>query len=424
VSQVSRGLNLVLKQVREKHQKYISSSAKMIHVVAVFSQIATKMEAMLQLNLQKLTSSTDPSTSAAEDTEQEKQTILSEALSNLNELKAYFKADGLLDKIQANGLSHSGSATSSTSKGISRSSGTQTKTSASSASVAEESTVQVYERIHCSNGATVKKAMVGGSECWVLSSVASLNDSEMPFLEITLPHPVHLSAVTLQGGIAPLAMQQQLQQQQQQDPSAAAQAKGSLPCGLGFDDCNGSVENTVKLLGDVISWETLIKKNSPEKFLARPPVRFLFDLINLVTRVSNLSVYQSTEETSWEIVGNNKESKMAFIDKVCLSSLLCLFSLSPYCSPLSPFLSPSHRSLHLFPIPSVSHLPQPLQQSSLVVMLHKLISSYNNLLSSVTLLNNSSLSTLSSFPASLLHNSLLEQWKESRERSSELERIG
>lgn len=309
VSQVSRGLCLVQKQVHEKHQKYVSSSSKMTNVVAVFTQIATKMEFMLDANLQKLTLSDSPPSSTGEDTEQEKQTILSEAARNLNELKSYFRSDGLLGKIQANGLSES--------KETCRSSGTQTKTSSlASSSPQEESVVQVYERIICSNHATIKKAMVGGPESWVISSIASLHESEMPYVEIILPQPVHLSAVTIQGGIAPEESQPSHQFPSHSETPQSSHQKLCLPCGLGFDDCNGSIENTVKLLADVISWETLIKKNSPEKFLARPPVRFLFDLINYVTRVSSLPVYQSPEETSWETVGFSKDTKMAFVDKV------------------------------------------------------------------------------------------------------------
>ena len=318
VSQVSRGLRLVQKQVHEKHQKYISSSSKMTNVVAVFTQIASKMEFILDANIQKLIS-TD--SSVGEDTEQEKQSILSEAARNLNELKSYFRSDGLLGKIQANGLSES--------KETRRSSGTQTKTSSlASSSPAEESVVQVYERILCSNHATINKAMVGGPESWVISSIASLNESEMPYIEIILPQPVHLSALTIQGGIAPKEMQPSHQSPPHSETPQSSHQKLFLPCGLGLDDCDGSIENTVKLLADVISWETLIKKNSPEKFLARPPVRFLFDLINYVTRVSSLPVYQSPEETSWETVGLSKDTKMAFVDKVLTLSPAHSHSLS------------------------------------------------------------------------------------------------
>jgi hypothetical protein len=298
---------LVQKQVREKHQRYVSSSSKMTNVVSVFSQVATKMESMLDANVQKLTS-LDSSPAAAEDTEREKQTILSEAVGNLNELKSYFRSGGLLGKIQVNGLSGS--------KGMSRPSGTQTKTTSSDSSSPEESTVQVYEQVQCSNRTSIKKAMVGGPESWVISTVASSNGSDLPFIEITLPQPVHLSAVTIQGGMAPEGMLPSSTPSSNGATSQSSQQKISLPCSLGFDDCNGSIENTVKLLGDVISWETLIKKNSPEKFLVRPPVRFLFDLINYVARVSSLPVYQSPEETSWETVGSNKDTKMAFVDKV------------------------------------------------------------------------------------------------------------
>jgi hypothetical protein len=310
VSQVSRGLTLVQKQVEDKLQKYSSSSSKMISVVAALSHIANKMELVLTSNLQKLSaldaaSSTHNGSSQQEELAvEEKQRILIEAKANISDLKSYFSSGGLLEKIQAHGLSGLTGITSET----------QTSSSA-----VEEAPIQVYESLKCSNRTTVKRAAIDGPESWVISSLASASAPAggancLPYMEITLPQPVHLATVTIQGGIVPEGMQ--AQSARQEDTSSGGGGKYVLPCGLGFDDCDGSVEHTVRLLGDVISWESLIKKNPPEKFLVRPPVRFLFDLICYVVRISSLEVYQTKEETSWEVVSATKDSKMEFIGKV------------------------------------------------------------------------------------------------------------
>jgi hypothetical protein len=318
VSQVTRGLNLVQKQVQDKHQKYVNSSSKMIHVVAALSHIASKMELALDSNVQKLTAlEASPSNNSQQDEQaiEEKHKILTEAKGNVKELRSYFSAGGLLEKIRSHGLTGLGGVTS----------GTQT----SSAATVDESPIQVYESIKCSNRTTVKRAAISGPECWVISSFANMKEDSgaiMPYMEITLPQPVHLATVTIQGGIVPEGMQ--AQPTEGTGVVASHSQKYVLPCGLGYDDCDGSVDHTVRLLGDIISWEALIKKNPPEKFLVRPPVRFLFDLICYVVRVCGLSAYQTTEETSWEVVSATKESKMAFIDKVAVPSLVTSPNLS------------------------------------------------------------------------------------------------
>ena len=314
ISQVARGFNLIQKQVQEKHQKNVKISSKIINVVSGFNNIADKMMLILQTNKQRL-ESIENTQGSVDETErtyaQERQKLLTDVVTLSKELKGFFSASGTLSNLMTQGLS------GREKKDL----GTQTTEVSNQL---QESIIQVYENVTCSNRTTIKKAGIDGQESWIISTPSTArNESDIPFIQVSLPEVQYISNLIIQGGMIPQGMQTT-----KSDSSSASNAlnhkKFTLPCGYGLDNCNGSIENTIPLLADIISWETLIKKNPPEKFLARPPVKFLFDLINYVVRVSNLPVYQTSEEINWEIVGSTKENKMLFIDKVLLNHFLLI----------------------------------------------------------------------------------------------------
>jgi hypothetical protein len=90
-----------------------------------------------------------------------------------------------------------------------------------------------------------------------------------------------------------------------------------LPCGInGFNDCDGEIITTVKCLSDVMDWTTLLKKNPPEKFLKRPPVRFVFDVIKHLSSLYSLFFTNDIQEADWSMTGDSKELKIIFLDNV------------------------------------------------------------------------------------------------------------
>eukprot|EP01038_Epipyxis_sp_PR26KG_P007305 gene7305-9952_t len=91
----------------------------------------------------------------------------------------------------------------------------------------------------------------------------------------------------------------------------------SLPCGLKLQTCDGNnTDLTCASLGDVIDWQVLLKRNPPEKFLKRPPVRFLFDLIKFIGSYNPSFFPISLDNATWEIVGSEKQSKLDFMQEV------------------------------------------------------------------------------------------------------------
>ncbi len=95
-----------------------------------------------------------------------------------------------------------------------------------------------------------------------------------------------------------------------------------LPCGIGLSDCNGEVDSTISAVGDILDWGILLKKNPPDKFLKRPPVRFLFDLFKHIADQYPGCLPSAIETADWNEVGVSKDSKTAFMDDV--SNKFCI----------------------------------------------------------------------------------------------------
>lgn len=90
-----------------------------------------------------------------------------------------------------------------------------------------------------------------------------------------------------------------------------------LPCGLSLSTMNGEdLSLTAKGLGESIDWVTLLKKNPPEKFLKRPPVRFIFDVIKFISISNPGFLSNNLESSAWEEVGEDKVSKVKFMEEV------------------------------------------------------------------------------------------------------------
>jgi len=87
----------------------------------------------------------------------------------------------------------------------------------------------------------------------------------------------------------------------------------TLPCGLSWQACDGSIDHTATMLSDIMSWTVLLKKNPPEKFLKRPPVRFLFDLFQHLYQLFPSYLPIEIGAMDWETVGASKESKSEFM---------------------------------------------------------------------------------------------------------------
>lgn len=112
-------------------------------------------------------------------------------------------------------------------------------------------------KVYSSSGCVIKNPAINCPFPWVFTHDESNSDDSL-YLEVTLPKAEELSSITIQGGNVPRSLPIL-------GPQPGCLATVSLlPCGLGIEDCDGSIENTVKSLGDVISWEKITKKNSPE----------------------------------------------------------------------------------------------------------------------------------------------------------------
>lgn len=83
------------------------------------------------------------------------------------------------------------------------------------------------------------------------------------FCEVKFAHQVELSCVIVQGGCMATTP---LDAPTLSPPVGNIDGESTftvLPCGVGVDDCDGSIEKTVSSLADVISWENITKNNPP-----------------------------------------------------------------------------------------------------------------------------------------------------------------
>lgn len=115
-------------------------------------------------------------------------------------------------------------------------------------------TVEVIDYVASSMGHGVINPVANGSDPWVFSRDANGRDEPL-CLEVIFPERVELASINIQGGHVIIGAT---------PSSEEGVSLSSLPCGLCIGDCDGSIDKTVLALGDVISWEKITKKNSPE----------------------------------------------------------------------------------------------------------------------------------------------------------------
>ncbi len=152
-------------------------------------------------------------------------------------------------------------------------------------------------------------------------------------LVLSLPSTQLVSALQLQGGVTVSERVEQIASTA--SLPAMPQSSGPeplsnivMPCGVSLSSVEPRFELTSIALADVLDWTALIKSNQPEKFLKRPPVRFLFDLIRFVGTNNPGFLDEALDAADWAVVGNDKHSKLDFMDKVSVSFCYCSIFLA------------------------------------------------------------------------------------------------
>lgn len=90
----------------------------------------------------------------------------------------------------------------------------------------------------------------------------------------------------------------------------------ALPCGLTMNTCSQDIEMSCRAVSCIIDWQDIIKKSAPEKFLKRPPIRFLFDLFKHIAQISGGLFPANITDSTWEIVGESKQAKLDFMNNI------------------------------------------------------------------------------------------------------------
>jgi len=197
---------------------------------------------------------------------------------------------------------------------------------AAAAAVPSEKTLAVSEySLSGSKGSkAVKSAAVGGKEAWSPVDEGTNPNSAVArdaHLLVSLRRARSVTSLVLQGGqvtvrtAAAPTPTPATRQSFSSAPAKVALDTLTLPSGLSLSSCRGEVEVTRDAMADVIDWVTLLKKNPPEKFLKRPPVRFLFDLIKYVQDVAHVFP-ENIAQANWEEIGNSKQGKLDFMATV------------------------------------------------------------------------------------------------------------
>ena len=160
-----------------------------------------------------------------------------------------------------------------------------------------------------SGGDGVQNVAVNSDVCWAVGMKCALScqkKGEQPFLMLKLKCSKYVTSIVLQGGI--------ISDQNEGDNDVCTVNNVQLPCGVTLSNCDGDVALTSASLGGVISWTALLKKTPPEKFLQRPPVRFLFDLF-VHCAVQYVRLFpQTLRDAQWDLVGESKQAKLNFMN--------------------------------------------------------------------------------------------------------------
>ena len=155
----------------------------------------------------------------------------------------------------------------------------------------------------------VRNVAVNGDVCWAVGMKCALScqkKGEQPFCMLKLKYSKCVTSIFLQGGM--------INDESDAKNDVCTVSNVQLPCGVTLSNCNGDVALTSASLGGVISWTALLRKTPPEKFLQRPPVRFLFDLfVHCAVQYEHLFP-QSLRDAQWDLVGESKQAKLNFMN--------------------------------------------------------------------------------------------------------------
>lgn len=188
----------------------------------------------------------------------------------------------------------------------------ESKTSTDASQV--EDLVEYYDTVRTSTEQCLKSAHISSSEQWLFDK--SSDDFNSSIL-ISLRKVCNVSEISLRTGMIGAVTSNATTPKQVVASAGVSLLEVSLPSGLKLADCDGNIAKTVSAISDVLQWETLIKTNPPEKFLQRPPVRFLYDIFKHVILCDKLPIYiNQPEKMEWDVVNTSKQSKMEFMDKV------------------------------------------------------------------------------------------------------------
>lgn len=181
--------------------------------------------------------------------------------------------------------------------------------------------------------------VLDGKNCWsgTVTQTNGMSDTNSGSgLLVEMMKPKVLSSVELQGGTV-IVKCPSPESQDESDfsycapPVASSSEVMPLPCGVDINGCGGNVETTISAMADILDWGVLLKKNPPEKFLKRPPVRFMFDLIKHIADLYPNFFLPELNEGTWDVVGESKQTKINYIQKVSknIQMCVCVVSKSP-----------------------------------------------------------------------------------------------
>jgi hypothetical protein len=192
--------------------------------------------------------------------------------------------------------------------------------------------------------ADASKVQVNATHCWVgpeqvqnSNSHGGKHGQPEQYIELAFMQSQNVVSVLLQGGCVHTSVLEESpattmdsnagvpasQSAPQSLASAVPLSRFALPSsGLTLSTITGDPQQTIDGMGELIDWSVMLKKNAPEKFLKRPPVRFIFDLVKFVGEsVGAEFMPESVAGADWESVQASKQSKSDYMDSV--SRLLC-----------------------------------------------------------------------------------------------------
>lgn len=300
-NEIIRGVCMISRQLQEKYRTHLSKIRRNRSIISDF----LKLKNDLQLHLVKYENVSEDALQSFASPENHESMSFHSFYQSIVEIREQFSADARQVNHDLEERFRSESPNFSTPKKGSIHGG-------------ESKDFVVPIRVECygnskivGNGSNIG---LDGPDMW-----CSVSQSDMDFVEVVLPERRPIEALILQGGIFSVISRSSninLNNNGKVGPSGSAFFLDfELPTGLKLSHCSGSIDNTVSSLGLVVDWQVFLKKNAPEKLLKRPPVKFLFDLLQHIGQVIPNLFPASFVSASWEQVGSTKQSKIDFMEE-------------------------------------------------------------------------------------------------------------